>query len=392
MTNINKYKDMMITQFKNYLFEDSSFKTAKDFLIEVINKKGFVKMKRTREKYIDQINRLNEFVEDNQTIEKKELTQIKNGLDKLCATYFNEDLNNGKEELFKNLGIQSYEYNGPFGFFHLYGLKDAKRYQDKFDSSELKPEEKEFIEKYFKGLEYWVDLHNRIEEIRRILNPTAKERKIKELKEIKGRLNPKIKKAIDEIAENFRQVIENNELVGYERSLEQFREEHGDSVSYKETTNIVNRRRFRWGGVNNKLYKKPIDTPKYSYDYDLVLMSEYQEKMEEIANLLSYEIISKFQRKMYDKIGGMLTDIDKKFEVEVQGRGWSSNDIFFTFEDGSKFSVRNKIVSNVNQHQTFYYTYPTTFHDAFLPNGEKINAPNEYNVKKAFNEFYDNTI
>ena len=394
----------MITQFKNYVLESSSFQTTKDFLVDLIeNKKGFVRMKRMKEKFIDYLNRLYDFSEDNQTIEKKELTQIKNAFDKLYGTYyggdksFHDKRDSDLKQIAKNKGVSVHAYENPdpairaLGHMFNYGMSDAKRNLDKLNGVNFTDEEQVFVDKYYSNFDKWLDLNDRIEEIRKILNPTADERRKKELQQIKGKLNPKIKKVIDEIAENFRQVIEKNELDSYERALKRFRDKYGDTISYEETTKIIDRRRFDWlGGINHSLYVKSKDAPKYSYNYDLVLISNYQEKIEEVAKLVSYETIAKFKGKMYDKIGGMVTDIDKEFEVEVQGGNWTYNDIFFTFEDGSRFSIRNKIVSNVNQYNTFYYTYPTTFHEAYLPNGEKIPAPNEYTVKKAFNDYYEN--
>jgi len=397
----------MITQFENFLNEASSFETLKDFLIDFINKKGVVRMKRIREKYIDQLNMLEEFTEDNQTIEKKELTKIKNGLDKLYGIYyggdkaFHDKRKSDLEQIATNKGVSKHSYHNPdpaiktLGNMFNYGMSDAKRNLDNLNKVKFSKEEQKFVDKYYSNFDKWIELYNKIEEVRTVLNPTAKERKARELKEIKGKLNPKIKKVIDEIAENFRKVIEKNELNGYERALKRFREKYGDSISYK-LTEYHNRRKnkFSWGGgINNKIYKKSKGAPNYSYDYDLVLISEeeYQKAMEDTANLVSHETILKFQAKMYDKIGGLVSDIDKEFEVEVIGGDWTYNDIYFEFDDGSKFSIRNKIVSNINQHDTFYYTYPTTFHNAYLPDGERVESPNEYNVKKKFNDFYDET-
>lgn len=387
----------MITKFKNYLLESSLFQTTKDFLIDLIeNKKGFVRMKRMKEKYVDQINRLDDFTEDNQTIEKKELTQIKNGLDKLYGAYyggdkaFHDKKKSDLEKIAKNRGVSMYAYENPdpamqaLGMVFNYGISDAKKNLEKFSKVKFTKEEQDFVDKYYSNFDKWVGLDERIEEVRKILNPSAEERKAKEFKEIKGKLNPKIKKAIDEIAENFRKVIEENEKNSYEKSLSRKREEYGDKIPSDDT----HERNFRWGGVNNRLYQKDPKISKFSYNFDYILIPNYQEVIDEQANSISYEIIGKFKGKMYSKIGGMVTDIDKEFEVEVVGGNWTYNDIFFTFEDGSRFSIRNKIVSNVNQYETFYYTYPTTFHDAFLPNGEKIPNPNEYSVKKAFNDYY----
>lgn len=385
----------MITKYK--VFEENS-QSAKDWLIDLIeNRKGFVRMRRIREKLVANLNRIYDFSEENQTIEKKELTKIKNSLDDLYGAYYGGDkvYHNARKEdvkqIARNKGVSEFAYENPdpaiqaMGMVINYGIIDAQRNIDKFSKIDLTDEEQKFMDKYYSNFDKWAEIHNKIEEIRKVLNPSAKERKEKELKQIKGKLNPKIKKVIDEIAENFRQVIEKNELENYTSSLKRFRGEHGDSVDYDTSS----KRKFNWlGGINIKLYQKDPNSPKYSYNYDKVLISNYEEVIKNTANSVSYATIAKFQGKMYDKIGGMVTDIDKDFDIEVHGGDWTYNDIYFKFEDGSNFSIRNKIVSNINQYNTFYYTYPTTFHDAYLPNGEKISNPNEYVVKLAFNEYY----
>jgi hypothetical protein len=355
-------------------------------------------MKRMKEKYTGFLNQLDDFTESNQTIEKKELTKIKNSFDRLYGDYyggdkvFHEKRKKDLEQVAIKKGVSIYPYENPdlamstLGMkISNYGISDAQRNINKFDEVKFTKDEQKFIDKYYSNFDKWSDLNSKIEEIRTILNPTAKERREKELKEIKGKLNPQIKTVIDEIAEDFREVIETTELKNYERSLERFREVRGDSFPNNETQD----RKFKWiGGINIKLYQKPKDAG-YTYDYDLTLVDDYQDIMEKTALSVSHSTIMVFIRKMYDKIGGLVSDIDKDFRANVVGSDMSYNDINFIFNDNSKFSIRNQIVSKISNQGTFFYTYPTTFHDAYLPDGEKIPNPNEYSVKNAFNSFYD---
>lgn len=368
--------------------ESKNFKDAKDFLIDlIINRKGYVRVKKTKEKYVSFLKKLYEFSEENQVIQKKELTIIKNAIDKLCGIYYNSSKNESKidfEKILKKLNIQSWDYKGPLRMIHVYTIHDTKRIKEKVENSELIPEEREYYEKYFGNLDYWIEILDRIEYVRKVLNPTAKERKEKALKTIKGKVNPKIANAIDEIAENFRKSIEKTQLKNYTNSLEKFRERNGDNVSH----DIYSNKKFSWGGgINHKLYKKPKSAPRYGY-HDLILVGDYQQVMEDTANRDSYEIIAKFKYKMYDKIGGMISDINKGFKIEVIGNSWTQNDIMFVFDDGSGFTIRNKIVYKISHQGTTFYTYPTTFHNAYLPDGKRIKSPNEYIVKKRFNEYY----
>lgn len=245
----------------------------------------------------------------------------------------------------------------------------------------MKLEEQEIIDKYLSDLHYWVDLHDRIEFVRKILNPTAEERKKKELQQIKGEVNPKIREAIDKIAKNFRKVIEENEYSWYKKTVEYYIEKYGEVITYKQ------RKGKQLPNIINKVYKKLSSV--YSVYVDIKLDPNWKEILKKIAISYSHQVIQSFKFKMYDKIGGLISDIDKPFEVDVTGGGIKSNNIHFNFNDGSRFSIKNQIVSKMSNRGTFFYSYPTTFHDAYLPNNEKIPNPNEYTVKKAFNDYFE---
>jgi len=191
-------------------------------------------------------------------------------------------------------------------------------------------------------------------------------------------LNPKIRNAIDEIAENFRKVIEKTEYTGNKKTIERYLEDYGKNITAEQ----MSEDEYTPSIIRN-VYKQP------NREYrDYILMKNWIAFIKTDALEYSHNVILTFQRKMYDKIGGMISDIDKDFEVEVTGRGMRNNNIHFTFDDGSKFSIKNQIVSKVSNQGTFFYTYPTTFHNANLPDGKKISSPNEYNVKKKFNDYY----
>lgn len=375
----------MITKFDNYS-EQIDFQKTKEWLTDqILNTKGLVKQSRIKEKYIDYLDTLDSFSEENQNITKKELTVIKNSFDKLFSQYYGGLKHaNDKEErenFYNKLGVKSWEYEGPLRLVSVYGIIDAQRNIDKFNEFKLKPIEKEYIEKWYPNLEYWASLWKKTEEIRSILNPTKEEKERKEIQVIKGKLNPKIRKAIDEIAEDFRKVIEETELNYFTKTVERYIKKYGKAMTYedrqkdKETPRII-----------FDVYKKV--SKRYEYIVDHQLIPNWKELIANKAKDISEETILKFKIKMYDKIGGLVSDIDVDFDVKVYGRGMYHNDIYFNFVDGSKFSIKNQIVSKFSNQGTFFYTYPTTFHNAYLPNGKKIENPNEYTVKKAFNDYH----
>ena len=56
----------------------------------------------------------------------------------------------------------------------------------------------------------------------------------------------------------------------------------------------------------------------------------------------------------------------------------------FTFPDGAKFTVINKVIINKSQKGEAFYQYPITFHGVTLSDGTKISSPSE---EKMLNQF-----
>jgi hypothetical protein len=365
----------------------------KDFVLSLI------KSKPSKAKFENYFNILDNFSEDNLLIDKKGLTKLVNDFNNAFSTYYGtysdkKEVKNDELEIFaKKRGYNSLykaaydtqkdEVLSKLANLLTYSLVDSKRNIDKINSikDNLTDEEKIWIEKYYPNLEYWKFIYDRIEEIRTILNPTKEQKEKKKLEVIKGRVNPKIKEAIDKIAEDFRVIIENKEYKSYTNLVEKLKKEHNNTLSVTDFLKLNFTYKF-------KIYKKENDY--------YILLDNYDEILKKIAFNVSKEEILTFTFKMYDKLGGFISDLNKNFTATVLAYehvdGYLSynnyfNDILFKFDDGSKFTIRNQIVSKFSNLGTFFYTYPTTFHNAFLPNGNKIDNPNEYTVKKAFNEY-----
>jgi len=94
-----------------------------------------------------------------------------------------------------------------------------------------------------------------------------------------------------------------------------------------------------------------------------------------------------FFYKMADKMGGLTThsELKKVEEVMYNKSTPMESKMKFEFADGSQFTVHNSIVVNTSVNGNGYYQYPTTFHSATTANGKKVQYPNEYTVKEAFN-------
>ncbi len=56
----------------------------------------------------------------------------------------------------------------------------------------------------------------------------------------------------------------------------------------------------------------------------------------------------------------------------------------FTFEDGSRFTVVNKVVSVTNSNNKHFYRFPLTFHDITLKNGKQMLRPSEKRMNTVF--------
>lgn len=54
------------------------------------------------------------------------------------------------------------------------------------------------------------------------------------------------------------------------------------------------------------------------------------------------------------------------------------------FKDGSSFKLKNAVVFVVNQFQTHFCRFPTTFHDVVLPDGSIMSHPSEERMHKVF--------
>lgn len=78
-------------------------------------------------------------------------------------------------------------------------------------------------------------------------------------------------------------------------------------------------------------------------------------------------------------------DIIKGRNVFVKGRirdNLLEGDINFILDDGSKFDMRFQVISKYSSQGKFFYQFPTTFHNAFMKNGEQIKNPSEKRLKE----------
>ena len=367
--------------------EDNSQEIVK----EIIEKN--IRTKKTKEKFFDYLKRIYSFDENSPNIDKKEFTQIYNQFSDLLRQIFNDKRDEYTEEI-KALAIEkgysslydAYDTQKDpiFKILHwinIYYLKDILRKYNDLQDLNLDGKFQKFIDKWYPNFKELSEFAEKVEYIRSILMPSKEEKQARATKQIKGKINPEIKSAIDEIAEDFRKVIEEKE---YDRRISIITKFQVHFLNGISRDNYMDRKnRYYMDNIGMFIQK---ENPK-DWNSNYIISPNYKELVRKTANSISIETIQKWQFKMYNKLGGFISELGKKFTTKVIGSRYSSHDIVFNFEDGSKFTINNQIVSKVSNLGTYFYTYPTTFHNAHLPDGSRIAQPSEYSVKKAFNDY-----
>lgn len=249
------------------------------------------------------------------------------------------------------------------------------------------------IEKYIPIAQEVAKLQSKVE--------SGKEQKAREKKQqIKGSVNPVIYKEIEIIAEDFRKIIEENQFMYYAGKKTAFLkavEETGSNDLYviwpeklipgrwrSIDANEGNRR--KWDAVLDYI---PEGGLRYSNKNSKKMQAKSDEALFKMAFDESTQEAQSFLFKMSDKLGGMFKDIDVKLEiVKLDDRNMRSNQLLFKINGGdSQFILQNQITHNYSHLGTFFYRYPTTFHNAIIK-GQKLKLPDEVSVKQALNLAY----
>lgn len=238
---------------------------------------------------------------------------------------------------------------------------------------------------------YYFSLLKAINNLKTKVETSASKKSREKQAAIKGSVNPKILDEIKIIAEDFRKIIQENQYNFYVKRSIEFQ----NLVKEKGTSNFYSMFPFKNGKNymdenasirNNQLEKyakilKPVkDGNELKTDSEIVKMS-FDESVEE-AN--------KFLFKMSDKLGGMFKDIVVNLKIaKMSARNIRSNSLFFNINNGdSSFEIQNSIVSAYSVLRTFFYRYPTTFHNCQIK-GKKLKNPDEATVKQVLNQAYE---
>jgi hypothetical protein len=133
----------------------------------------------------------------------------------------------------------------------------------------------------------------------------------------------------------------------------------------------------------NHLYGKPIWTPYPDWKHRIHVKAVQQGE----------DMQAHFVEKNVGKLASIIEtkgniDGDPKVLDVHSHQGIIQGNIKVSFQDGSKFVVRNKIVTKYYMGRTgpdVMYQFPTTFHDAVLPDGKRMaGQPSEAEMNKIF--------
>lgn len=218
---------------------------------------------------------------------------------------------------------------------------------------------------------------------------TKTQRQREKVESIKGGVNEQVYNAVKEIAEEFRLVIEAQRYKVYKMLRLEFQELSKEKNSTDLYVLVPKKNVEIKTKYGSRLTDENFEA-RHRWDNVLGpsgLMTDNEIK--EKANTESHEEVAKFLAKMADKLGGIFKGVDINLEIiKLTNRSIVSNELMFKINGGeSSFIILNKITQNYSNLGTFFYRYPTTFHNAQVK-GVPVRMPDETSVKKALLQAY----
>jgi hypothetical protein len=228
---------------------------------------------------------------------------------------------------------------------------------------------------------------------------TGREQKMREKKqEIKGSVNPIIYQQVEVIAEDFRKVIEANQIKYYTDLRTEFLS--ASKVAGSNDLYVIFPIKMLPVGKHNRMEDKNDSArgkwnavlhfqPRKGYDKVSLVTPKTDAEIQKMAFDESTEEAKRFLIKMADKLGGIFKDINVSLEItKLNSRSLRTNELKFSINGGeSSFLIQNQITQGFSNLGTFFYRYPTTFHNAIVK-GVRVKAPDEVTVKQALVQAY----
>jgi len=214
--------------------------------------------------------------------------------------------------------------------------------------------------------------------------------KTREVRQVFQQRSPMVEKVLRELTDRtYRGVVEANET-GYRNELSLWQkaaDERGGKLPPEDYYRKV--LKFRKIPAGSLLFRLVESSGPYG-DKIYKVRSDAGKVIHERAVQEADDVRDQFLYKNSRKLGAIVNAKDKAgvklkgAEIVAMGRGTYEGDIQFTFADGSRFVVRNQTVGKMSPQGTFFYQFPTTFHNVVLPNGKPMSEPSEERMQKVF--------
>ena len=153
-----------------------------------------------------------------------------------------------------------------------------------------------------------------------------------------------------------------------------------NTLSYKEQVKVLRNPDF---GKFFDVELEGLALRKYKISEKVYLYSQIDRSSETDAQRVEDFFLSRSLQKLTPIISAKGAVKDLTLIFSCAGFQTISCDLKVSFEDGSSFIVRHKVVG-VYGGNGYFYRFPTTFHDVVLADGKKMSRPSEERMHSVF--------
>lgn len=123
---------------------------------------------------------------------------------------------------------------------------------------------------------------------------------------------------------------------------------------------------------------------------EFIISKDWKKWVKKEAIQMVADMVDKFIYKNTAKLAPIVATKNNLKNIEIidatTSRGVIEGLMKYTFKDGSGFDVKNKVVASYSKNGTFFYRFPTTFHNVVMPDGSKLQGPSEKAMNTTFIE------
>jgi len=215
----------------------------------------------------------------------------------------------------------------------------------------------------------------------------------KRIQEVTGKINPKIKRVIDEVAEAFRLEIKESYKRMYNNIISEFQKEivgkGTNNVDILYPLNVNDKNNFERNREIRYALRPFTFVKDENSAHNIYQLENTDELIEKISDEKSTMDISSYKNKMYDKLSDLLLGAnDDLLNVESSGKR-KDQDIYFNYGSDISFTLSNQIIINFSKYGNPFYQYPSRFQNLRLPDGKVIAAPSEAEIKNTLKDKFE---